>query len=197
MFTPLAGIWLLGNSLWLEASVSGHTFRLLQCHVQLAGEAKIYAHFSPQEAQIFIKGMLIKNLPLTKASGLQTERPRLARIRSIIPITPPPTVIVKAEEVAIDPAETVSSLGDIMTVHDMPATFALILSDGTHLFVESTEPLGLVNFFRRRKLEIEIFLSLLRSKLEHPSPRWIRAEMSPEDARSLFWSLEEGMGVIY
>jgi len=167
---------------------------LLEHHLELASESKAYLQFTPAGIWVFFDGMPLQFLA-AKAPGLGPEA-RMARVRAKLPVTPPPSLSVDADQIAADSA-TVDSLDAIVGPQDMPSMFVLLLDNGSAFLIRSEEPQGLTGLLRRKRLELKFAWMWLNSALKEDSPETAVVDLNADGARWLYWITQERMGIIY
>lgn len=170
---------------------------LLEYRLQLARQTAAYIEINEEAVTAYIKGMEVKRFPVARAQLSSRGRPRLSKVAAKTAALETRQVIVKVEQVSANPSDTVSSPDEIVSVDDMPETFALSLEDGSVFFITGNASDGVLNRYRKEWLKCRVGCAfLLRQLLSQP----VRAgviEMEPQLARQLFWLLRPGMGLIY
>jgi len=144
-----------------------------------------------------MKGMEVKRFRVVRGQISSHGGPRLSKVAAKTAALQTRQVIVKVEHVSADPSETVSSPDEIVSVDDMPETFAISLEDGSVFFVTGNARDGLVNQYRKDWLKCRVACVFLFRQLLNRPVRAGVIEMEPDSARHLFWLLQPGMGVIY
>ncbi len=170
---------------------------LLGYRLELALQPQPYLEITDQALTAYMKGMEVKRFPIIRAQWSWRGRLRLARVTTKTAALQTRQVVVKVEQVSANPADTVSSPDEIVSVDDMPETFALRLEDGSVFFITGNEREGLVNGYRKEWLKVQVGLAFLSRQLRHRPVRAGIIEMEPQQARHLFWLLRPQMGVIY
>ncbi|MFB3903451.1 MAG: hypothetical protein ACE15E_08360 [Acidobacteriota bacterium] len=170
---------------------------MLGYRLQLAQQPQAYLEIGEETLTAYMKGMEVKRFPITRAQLSSRGQPRLSRVATKTPAVQTREVIVKVERVSADPSETVSSPDEIVSVNDMPETFALRLEDGSIFFITGNASDGLLNRYRKEWLKFRVGCAFLSRQLLHRPVRAGVIEMEPQAARHLFWLLRSQMGVIY
>ncbi len=170
---------------------------LLSYRLQLAQQSQAYLELNEDALTAYIKGMEVKRFPITRAQLTSHGRPRLSKMASKTAAVETRQVIVKVEQVSANPSDTVSSPDEIVSVEDMPETFALRLQDGSIFFITGNAREGFVNGYRKEWLKVQVGCAFLYRQLRHRPVRAGVIEMEPQLARQLFWLLRPEMGVIY
>jgi hypothetical protein len=197
MTFPIVFLFLcLGVNTYTEQWRDTCPVSVLEHHVTLAGEPRAYLHCFDNALAIFVKNLEVKRFPILKREG-PPPPPRLSRIVSWNSAMAPPQVVVQAEYLQDNPADTVTSLDEIVAVEDMPETFAIELEDGTHFFISSGASLGLTGTIRKKLFELTTAISFLRARLDKQPACMLVLYMEKASAQHLYWVLQERMGVIY
>jgi len=170
---------------------------LLSYRFQLAGQSQPYLEIKEDTLTAYMKGMEVKRFPVIRAQLTSQGRPRLSKVAAKTAALQTREVIVKVEQVSANPSDTVSSPDEIVSVEDMPETFALRLEDGSVFFITGNARQGIVNRYRKDWLKFRVGCSFLFRQLLHRPVRAGIIEMESQSARHLFWLLRPGMGVIY
>lgn len=171
--------------------------RRLEHHVELARKPKAYFQLTPAAVVVYMKGLEVKRLPVERSKGLNPNLPALAYIKSRMSAFPLRQVVVRHEYVPEDPSATVASPEEIVSVDDMPDSFAFELDDGSFVLVTSGASVGFAGGVRKMMLRSRVLLSYLWRRLQRSSLRLILLRMDPPSARHFYWLVQEGMGVIY
>ena len=170
---------------------------LLGYRLQLALQGQAYLEISDQALTAYMKGMEVKRFPIIRAQLSSHGQPRLSKVAAKTAALETRQVVVKVEQVSANPSDTVSSPDEIVSVDDMPETFALRLEDGSVFFITGNEREGFVNGYRKEWLKVQVGCAFLYRQLLHRPIRAGVIEMEPQQARHLFWLLRPQMGVIY
>jgi len=170
---------------------------LLGYRYQLAQQSQAYLEINEEALTAYMKGMEVKRFPIIRAQLSSHGRPRLSRVGSTTAALRTREVIVKVEQVSANPSDTVSSPDEIVSVEDMPETFALRLEDGSIFFITGNGRDGLLNGYRKEWLKVQVGCAFLYRQILHRPVRAGIIEMDPQMARHLFWLLRPQMGVIY
>ncbi len=172
---------------------------LLKAELQLAKSSQIYFIFDLGAKKITIKarGILLKELPVETYSQWG------------IPVQPKPlpllgkTAMVKPERKEIKPKAEGSESApepEVLQLEDMPVRYQLKFDDGIQISVrpESTGMLStLVNLAASlNSYLITRPLGILRNGLRQQSFTEIIVGLNENDARSLYWSFQEGFQCI-
>lgn len=187
--------------LGIEATSAQEIYRLaqenefLKSELQIARTPQIYTLFDldHKKAQIKAKGVLLKELPIEKFSHWGSMiQPKPITLKNKTTLLKPKRKKIKPKENDEEDFDEVQSLG----IEEMPVRYRLDLDKGIYLYIRPkpqgglskllalfsylksygfTRPIGgLINTLRQKPFtEIDIYLS-------------------PEDAKSLYWSLLEG-----
>jgi hypothetical protein len=170
---------------------------LLAYRLQLAVKGQVYLEIGDQALTAYVKGMEVKRFPIIRAQWSSQGRPCLSKVAAKTAALQTRQVVVKVEQISADPSETVSSPDEIVSVEDMPETFALRLEDGSVFFITGNEPDGFINGYRKEWLKVQVGCAFLYRQLLHRPGRAAIVEMDPQQARQLYWLLRPQMGVIY
>jgi hypothetical protein len=175
---------------------------LLKAEVQLAKLPKIYVIFDLAAKNIAIKarGILLKELPVESYSRWGTPvPPRSLRLLS-------KTALVKPERKEIIPkAEGTEDTEDIsepvaLQLEDMPLRYELILDQGIQISVKPRST-GVISTLFNLVASLKSYLMTrplrtLWNALRGKSFTEIVLVMDENDARSLYWSFQEGFQCI-
>lgn len=170
---------------------------LLGYRLQLAQQPHAYLEIDEGALVAYLKGMEVKRFPIVRAQLSSQGQRRLSKVADKTAAIETRQVIVKVEHVSADPSETVSSPDEIVSVDDMPETFALRLEDGSVFYITGKASDGFLNGYRKEWLKVQVGWAFLSRQLRHRPVRAGIIEMEPQMARHLFWLLRPGMGVIY
>lgn len=167
----------------------------LKSELQLARSSQIYILFNlvQNKAQIKAKGVLLKELPIEKFTywGARIQ-PKPITLKNKATILKPKRKKIKPKGNEEEDLDEIQSLG----IDDMPVRYRLDFERGIHLYIRPKPPKGLSAFltlFSYLKSygwtrPIGILWNTLRNK---PFTE-IYIFLSPEDAKSLYWSMLEG-----
>jgi hypothetical protein len=172
---------------------------LLKAEVQLARSSKIYVIFDLAAKKILMKakGILLKELPVESYSQWGT------------PVRPKPlpllgkTALVKPERKEIKPktegAENASE-PEILQLEDMPVRYQLKFDDGIQISVKPKST-GMVSTLFNLAASLKSYLitrpmGILWNGLRRQSFTEIVVDLNENDARSLYWSFQEGFQCI-
>jgi hypothetical protein len=186
----------LGMNTYTEQWRDTCPLSVLEYHLTLSGEPGAYLHVFDTDLTVFVKGLEVKRWQILGKRGPRLA-PRLSRVASWSSAIPPPRIVVQAEYLQENPADTVSSSEEIVAVDDMPETFTFELEDGTHFLVTSRASLGMAGTLRRRLFEMRTACSFLRARLRGQPASMMVLYLEKSPAQHLYWVLQERMGVIY
>ncbi len=168
----------------------------LRHRLELAAESLPYLVITPEATAIYVKGVAVKRLPIREASGLSQGKSRTSQVATVVPVAPVRKIVLRANELRLD--ATRSSPKDTVGVEDMPEEFVVGLEDGSLFYVRSGIWHGVTYWLRGKILQFRLTWSYLGSLLKgNLSASLIQLEMEGFWARRLFWTLQEGSGVIY
>ena len=168
----------------------------LRDRLELAAKPLPYLLITPEATVIYVKGIPVKRLPICGATGLSQGKSRASEVVAIVPVTPVPEILLRADEPDFD--STRPSPEKTVGVKEMPGAFLVELKDGSFIYVRAATWQGVLYWLREKTLELRLTGSYLGSLLRgNLSASLIRLEMESFWARRLFWTLQEGSGVIY
>ncbi len=170
---------------------------LLGYRLQLAQQSHAYLEIDEKALTAYIRGMEVKRFPIIRSQLSSHGRPHLSKVAAKTAALQTRQVIVKVAQVSANPSDTVSSPDEIVSVADMPETFALRLEDGSVFFITGNARDGIVNRYRKDWLKVRVGWDFLCRQLLHRPVRAGVIELEPDLARHLFWLLRPEMGVIY
>ena len=168
----------------------------LRDRLELAAGSLPYLLITPKAIAIYVRGIPVKRLPIRGATGLGQGRSRASEVVAIVPVTPVREILLRADEPGFD--STRPSPEKTVGVEDMPEAFLLKLEDGSLFYVTSGAWHGVLYWLREKTVQMRLTSSYLGSLLRgNLSASLIQLEMESFWARRLFWTLQEGSGVIY
>lgn len=148
---------------------------------ELAEEGRPYLHVTPESVILYFKSLALKTLTVSSLDYCHEHPLQKSEILNWNPRPGGPVVVI--EEGDIDES-LLARMGERLALNEVPATFSIVLEDGAILVVTPDDSL-------RRKFQS------FRSLEEEENSPVLFIQMPEEDARQLFWHLQEGMGVIY
>lgn len=191
-------ILLLSNLLLATPCANGlnrdQSLEVLRYRLDLAAQTAPYFHLTPTAAVIYLGGVAVKHLPVRTVAGL--SQGRYSKVQTLEPVEPIRKIVVRADEAGFDPQEV--SPEETVGIDDMPEQFLVGLEDGSLVHVTTGARGGVCYWMKETFLKLRLAWSYMGALLkDNLNASVIRLEMKDYWARRLFWSLQEGSGVIY
>ena len=168
----------------------------LRHRLELAAGSLPYLLITSESTAIYVKGLLVKRLPIREATGLGRGKSRASEVETVVPVAPVRKIVLRADKPGFD--STRVSPDEAVSVDDMPEAFLVELKDGSLFYVRSGTWHGVTYRLREKILQLRLTWSYLGAILKgNLNASLIQLEMESSWARRLFWTLQKGSGVIY
>ena len=171
--------------LTIVLSLAVQTNKLTLGQENLSQDIQPYVEISPKAARVFLKCLLLKQLPIQQSSHHSGSQ-QMSRAASLFPPHP-------IEEIRIDvgaPPKIPTHRG----VDTMPGTYLVKLENGSTLYIVSKN-LGEMTWFQRSNWYLRVLLVQFQAFFHEES--LVRLDMEMAAAQRLFWVIHQGTRILY